>query len=110
MRRTRDGTGACGQKVPPYWTYAPEGAEGPARRQCAAPEPEKVRLLSRKKFRFGIGPRRPAKQPWLAAGVSRSTWYRRRKRAREAAAVAYACAAFDRAESLAAELTCDLAR
>jgi hypothetical protein len=23
-------------------------------------------------------PRRPAKQPWLAEGVSRSTWYRRR--------------------------------
>jgi hypothetical protein len=54
-----------------------------------------------------IGARRPAKQPWLAAGVSRSTWYRRRKRAQDAAT---ACAIFARAESFAAALTRDLAR
>jgi hypothetical protein len=45
-------------------------------------------------------------QPWLA-GVSRSTWYRRRKRARDEAT---ACAIFARAESFAAALTRDLAR
>jgi hypothetical protein len=55
----------------------------------------------------GTGPRRSAKQPWLAAGVSRSTWYMRRKRARDAAFVR---ASLDRAESFAAALTRDLAR
>jgi hypothetical protein len=69
---------------------------------------EKARLRSERWRRaHGIGPRRPAKQPWLAAGVSRSTWYRRRKRARDAAT---ACAIFARAESFAAALTRDLAR
>jgi hypothetical protein len=28
----------------------------------------------------GIGPRRPAQRPWLAEGISRSTWYRRGNR------------------------------
>jgi hypothetical protein len=69
---------------------------------------EKARLRSERWRRaHGIGPRPPAKQPWLAAGVSRSTWYRRRKRARDAA---HACAIFTRAESFAAALTRDLAR
>jgi hypothetical protein len=69
---------------------------------------EKSRLRSERWRRaHGIGPRRPAKQPWLAEGISRSTWYRRRKRARDAAT---ACASFARAESLTAELTRDLAR
>ncbi len=58
----------------------------------------------------GIGPRRPAQRPWLAAGVSRSTWYRCKQRARQAAAVAYACATFERAEAFAAALTRDLDR
>jgi hypothetical protein len=31
-----------------------------------------------------------AKQPWLAPGISRSTWYRRQKKAREQAAAAQA--------------------
>jgi hypothetical protein len=31
----------------------------------------------------GIMPRRPEQKPWLAEGMSRSTWYRRRKQARE---------------------------
>jgi hypothetical protein len=45
--------GSMVQKGPPYWSYAPKGAERPARRQCAAPEPEKKgRWLSRKSFRF----------------------------------------------------------
>ena len=69
---------------------------------------EKARLRSERWRRaHGIGPRRPAKQPWLAEGVSRSTWYRRQKRARDAATTA---AIFARAESFAAELTRDLAR
>jgi hypothetical protein len=55
----------------------------------------------------GIGPRRLAQQPWLAEGISRSTWYRRRKKARDAATVR---ASLDRAESFAAALTRDLAR
>ena len=71
----------------------------------------KARLRSERWRRaHGIGPRRPAKQPWLAAGVSRSTWYRRRRTARDAASVAFACVIFARAESFAAALTRDLAR
>ena len=31
----------------------------------------------------GIMPRRPAQKPWLAEGVSRSTWYRRGNRVRQ---------------------------
>jgi hypothetical protein len=69
---------------------------------------EKARLRSERWRRaHGIGPRRPAKQPWLAEGISRSTWYRRRRKARDAAT---ACAIFARAESFAAALTRDLAR
>jgi hypothetical protein len=36
----------------------------------------------------GIGPRRPAQRPWLAEGISRSTWYRRRPRGQEASIAA----------------------
>jgi hypothetical protein len=69
---------------------------------------EKARLRSERWRRaHGIGPRRPAQQPWLAEGVSRSTWYRRRTKARDAAFVR---ASLDRAESFAAALTRDLAR
>jgi hypothetical protein len=50
----------------------------------------------------GVQPRPKAKEPWLAAGVSRSTWYRRQKKAREQAAAALALsmrqAALDRLE------------
>jgi hypothetical protein len=68
---------------------------------------EKARLRSERRRRaHGIEPRRPAKQPWLAEGVSRSTWYRRRKWARDAAT---ACVALTRVESLAVSLTRDLA-
>jgi len=45
---------------------------------------EKTRLRSERWRRaHGIEPRRPAQRPWLAEGISRSTWYRRRKQARE---------------------------
>lgn len=69
---------------------------------------EKARLRAERWRRaHGIGPRRPAQRPWLAEGISRSTWYRRRKRARDAATFR---ASLDRAESFAAALTRDLAR
>jgi hypothetical protein len=41
-------------------------------------------------------PRKPAQKPWLAEGVSRSTWYRRRAKARDAhslASIKRACVA-----------------
>jgi hypothetical protein len=38
-------------------------------------------------------PRRKAARPWLALGISRSTYYRRRAKAREQAAAATATAA-----------------
>jgi hypothetical protein len=72
---------------------------------------EKARLRSQRWRRaHGIGPRRPAQRPWLAEGISRSTWYRWLKRARDTAAVAYACATLDRAEAFAAALARDLDR
>jgi hypothetical protein len=40
---------------------------------------EKARLRSERWRRaHGIGPRKPAQRPWLALGISRSTYYRRR--------------------------------
>jgi hypothetical protein len=42
---------------------------------------ERARLRSERWRRaHGIGPRKPASKPWLAMGVSRSTWYRRGNR------------------------------
>ena len=42
---------------------------------------ELARLRSERWRRaHGIMPRRPAQRPWLAEGVSRSTWYRRGNR------------------------------
>jgi hypothetical protein len=56
-----------------------------------------ARLRSERRRRaLGIKPRRPAQQPWLALGISRSTWYRRRKKAREQAAPAAREAVIDR--------------
>jgi hypothetical protein len=50
----------------------------------AAERREKARLRSERWRRaHGIMPRKPAQKPWLAEGISRSTWYRRRKQARE---------------------------
>jgi hypothetical protein len=59
-------------------------------------------------------PRRPAQKPWLAEGVSRSTWYRRRKKVQEtckfpAAQNLAGSATFARAESFVAALQADLA-
>src|SRR5205807_986519 len=72
---------------------------------------EKARLRSERWRRaHGIGPRRPAQRPWLAEGFSRSTWYRRKQGARQATAVACACATLERAEGFVAALTRDLAR
>jgi len=50
-----------------------------------------------------------AEQPWLAAGISRSTWYRRQKKAREQAAMARQ-AALDRLERQLTALRTDLER
>jgi hypothetical protein len=74
---------------------------------------ERNRLRSERWRRaHGIGPRKPAQRPWLEAGCSRSTWYRRRKQAREATARQCATAAtertFTRAERFVAELRTDL--
>ena len=50
---------------------------------------EKARLRSERWRRaHGIKPRRPPQRPWLAEGISRSTWYRRHKQAHERGAVA----------------------
>ena len=58
----------------------------------------------------GIGPRKPAQRPWLAEGISRSTWYKRRRQARELAARQVAVAAFDCAVARTDALTTQLAR
>src|SRR5208337_3659156 len=76
---------------------------------------EKARLRSERWRRaHGIMPRRPAQRPWLAEGISRSTWYRRRKQAREMAARQAAIASFNRtfarAEAFATALARDLER
>jgi hypothetical protein len=76
---------------------------------------EAARLRSERWRRaHGIGPRRPAQRPWLAGGISRSTWYRRRKAAREREALAARAsksqATVERAEAFAAELARDLER
>ncbi|MGA3340867.1 MAG: hypothetical protein ABSD11_09600 [Methylocella sp.] len=55
---------------------------------------ERARLRSERYRRaHGIMPRKPAQKPWLAEGISRSTWYRRRAKAGEQAALAAATAA-----------------
>jgi hypothetical protein len=62
-----------------------------------------------------------SEKPWLALGISRSTWYRRHRKAREQAAARLKTlapagqilqreAAFDRAEAFAAALRRNLAR
>ncbi len=76
---------------------------------------ERSRLRSKRWRRaHGIGPRRPAQKPWLAEGISRSTWYRRCKQAREATARRCALASvertFTRAEAFAVQLARDLER
>ena len=62
----------------------------------------------------GVQPRPKAKQPWLAAGVSRSTWYRRQKKAREQLAATQTAtmrqAMLDRLEWQITQMRADLAR
>jgi hypothetical protein len=58
----------------------------------------------------GIGPRRPAQRPWLAEGVSRSTWYRRGNRISRVGGGPIPFLNLTRAESLAAALRRDLER
>jgi hypothetical protein len=66
---------------------------------------EKNRLRSERWRRArGIPPRKPARRPWLAEGISRSTWYRRKAKAREQAALAAREAVFDRMAWQVAEL------
>ncbi|MGO9232667.1 MAG: hypothetical protein ACLP4V_00700 [Methylocella sp.] len=75
---------------------------------------EKARLRSEGWRRaHGIMLRRPAQRPWLAEGISRSTWYRRRKQAREREALAAKRSEFSRnlprAEAFVAALQAALA-
>src|SRR5262249_37153467 len=69
---------------------------GPKKDPRLTPEErrERARLRSERwRPAHGIGPRKPAERPWLALGISRSTYYRRRAKAREQAALAQAVAA-----------------
>ena len=83
----------------------------------ATPEQrERARLRSERWRRaHGIGPRKPAARPWLALGISRSTtWYRRRRKARQEACVRLTVAAraavLDRLAWQIAELRASLDR
>jgi hypothetical protein len=68
---------------------------------------EKARLRSERWRRaHGIGPRKPAERPWLALDISRSTFYRRRAKAHQQAALAMT---FARAERFLADQQADLA-
>ena len=75
---------------------------------------ERNRLRSERWRRaHGIGPRKPAQRPWLAEGISRSTWYRRRAKARREAALAFETSRrqelLSRAESFTRQLQAELA-
>jgi hypothetical protein len=69
----------------------------------AAESRERARLRSERWRRArGIGPRKPAERPWLALGISRSTWYRRRAKTHKAV--------FARVDGLLTGLARELAR
>jgi hypothetical protein len=69
---------------------------------------ERNRLRSERWRRaHGIGPRKPAQKPWLAMGISRSAYYRRRAKASQQAALTIS---LNRANFLADRLAADLAR
>jgi hypothetical protein len=69
---------------------------------------ERARLRSERWRRaHGIMPRKPASKPWLAMNISRSTYYRRRAKARQ---LATQQAVFARAQGFVAQLSRDLAR
>jgi hypothetical protein len=67
----------------------------PTAKKLLTPEQrERARLRSERWRRaHSIGPRKPAERPWLALGISRSTWYRRQAKARQEAARTQALAA-----------------
>ena len=95
--------------------YIAETFASNLRQRCMMPPRERNRLCSERWRRArGIGWRRPAQRPWLAEGISRSTWYRRRAKAREATARQCALASvertFTRAQAFALQLVCDLER
>ena len=74
---------------------------------------EKARLRSERWRRaHGIMPRKPAQKPWLAEGIGRSTWYRRRKQVREREALTVVATAreavFDRLDWQLARLRREL--
>jgi hypothetical protein len=95
---------------PPAEARAAYGGRMTRARQKPEERRERARLRSERRRRaHGIGPRKPAQKPWLAEGVSRSTWYRRRKQARERAELAAQQAAFERAEAFVAQLQAELA-
>jgi hypothetical protein len=58
---------------------------------------------------MGSAPGSP-RRPWLAEGISRSTWYRRKAKARQEAALAARAAVLDRLEWQVAELRAHLDR
>jgi hypothetical protein len=75
---------------------------------------EAARLRSERWRRaHGIMPRKAAQRPWLALGISRSTWYRRWKQARELAAQAFEPSrrleGLSRAEAFTRQLQAELA-
>ena len=75
---------------------------------------ERNRLASeRYRRKRGIMPRKPAERPWLALGISRSTYYRRRAKVRQEAALAAETFRrlnlLSRAEAFVADLQDDLA-
>ena len=120
--------GRC--KISPALTQIPSwrdnGAAGPGAgymaktlvgniQRCMMTPRERNRLCSERWRRaHAIGRRRPAQRPWLAEGISRSTWYRRRAKAREATARQCALTSvertFTRAQAFALQLVCDLER
>jgi hypothetical protein len=80
----------------------------------AAARREKGRLRSERWRRaHGIMPRKPAQKPWLAEGISRSTYYRRRKQARERTVLAFESSrrleVLSRAEDFTRQLQLELA-
>jgi hypothetical protein len=79
--------------------------------KAQADKRETARLRSERWRRaHGIMPRQPAKRPWLALGIGRSTYYRRRKRAQEARAAILRETAIAQAANLAGRLRADLDR
>src|SRR5262249_50272046 len=76
----------------PDWHRSPRGCM--RQKQTLEQRRERARLRAlRWRRAHGIGPRKPAQRSWLALGISRSTYYRRRAKAREQAALLSTAAA-----------------